>query len=537
MSKNNSTIASKNYTWILLVLLLIIGLFCLGYFASEFMNTETEWLPNTISSNSPNQLVEFKHAHKLTINDKEIGIGKKFDLTQDLFTQGTNKIEVKRVSKWGLEGSKKSSTIFVDTSINNVKFAKYPPEKVFNLSNIELDIAKDQGDKLLLNGSQTETAEKKINLPLKSGENKFTLQTQDNLGNSSEVEEIYIFNETNPKYKEITCDKVKFYLDSNKVQIGVSGVKDRPEVTNESDEFFAEFNQPTGKCIEANSSYSIQPLNQFAECWNCGGGITQYITLGKSSEVLNQAKVETKEINPNIIESVQEYTTETGITGSLIKSKSPLNDMLQEYKFRFTINNDEYVLSSSSIDDETMKADFVDILNSLTLVNPADDQTLKFNNDQKQQEYSFTEGEFSIQTNSDWRVERGKLDNRGDYKTETLTLSKSLYTITIDKYFNEDGGCGAVADIIPIENYQQVTIDGLELYVPQYTKIKPVQSQIGGSSVYQKNPTGDYDCVYEAGGEKYEIRVFTDNYSGQTTKVDALMEQEVNEILQSIKWK
>lgn len=539
VKKNTFAKERKNNLWPFLIFLFGVGLGIAGYTAYDFMKTEPIDISPNLNSSSINDTIEFTHAHKLTINDKEIGIGKKFVLAEDLFKQGNNTIELQRVSFWGIKGISKPTSVSVDTLINKVKFVKNPPKKVFNLASIDVSIEKDKEDSLLVNQKSVQAKDNKITLQLNQGENKFDINTQDNVGNKSEVEQLSIFNEKNPKYKEVVCDKVKFYLNSEKVQIGLSGVEGRPEVTNESDEYFAEVNKTSGKCTSPNSNYTIQLLNTKAGCWNCGGGFSEYITIGKSVEVLNIPKPETKEINPSILKA-EDYTTETGIIGRLTKLKTFGDDKLQSHEFRFVINNEEYIVSSGVIKDEQISEDFMEILNSLSLVDPNDEQNIKVNENISPKKYSFSEGTFSIQANGDWRVERGQLGLRGDYKTETLTFTKGQFTITVDKYLNEVGVCGAVADLVPIEKYKLINIDGLELYIPQYTKILPREPGITDgliSSVFQKDKNGNFDCVYEAGDNKYEIRMYHSDQNRQQSELDAKMEKEVNELLQTIKWK
>jgi hypothetical protein len=263
--------------------------------------------------------------------------------------------------------------------------------------------------------------------------------------------------------------------------------------------------------------------------------VTSYIYLNKKPTVLNRSKPETPEQNTQIIE-IKEFTTDTGINGNFVKEKLFYNGKIG-YSFDFAVGEDEYELNSGSLEIGGTEENYLAVLNSLTFVDLASTNELKYSDAEKVNSYKFEEGDFEIQVKGDWRVERGILTNSQEPKIINLNLTKDGKTIQISQFDSTlSTSCGSLEEYIPLTKYKKVAISGKEIFVPQISKIKPEEGYSISSKAYEKVGQNSLSCGFDSGTNRYSVDIYDFSMQEKPTEKDVAMDVEIEKILQTIKW-
>lgn len=343
-----------------------------------------------------------------------------------------------------------------------------------------------------------------------------------------------------------------YSLDTDHLQIGYSGVENRPEVTNLSDKYFAEANAAV--CSTESIRVPIYPAGSKALCWNCDGGYS-YIYVIKSDKIINRPSPEVLANNPYVV-SAREYTTKSGLTGDFIKRikdqttylKNPIQSQVTLLSFAFVIGENEYVVYGSGNDYNPQLAniekDFIAFIDHIYLTNDDNPQVNDHTVTPLYNTYIAKEnGDFEISYPVTWKVITKKLPNpSASYPGDSVSYNLTNGDYTINIVQSETGKAGYCAGVLEEDEekvYSKVTIDSVDLAIPLVTKTK-AQSGIGfGTSVYriEIKPTGKIGyCTFAAGKNDYTINVYSYEQGIPVNAFDQASEKEIVEILKSIKW-
>jgi hypothetical protein len=531
-----------SFRYVLAILLSMVLGVVGGYLLYNFLQTEDIILPTQLTSQNKLENINLKHAHKLTINDKEIGIGKNFVLNDSYFNEGKNTVILQRVSFEKLKSFENKYFILADRLVNEPRILKKQLEVVINQSKVSIPIEKDAQDILIVNDTQVEVTNDKIDLKLNPGENTFIIKTQDPNKNISKATEIKIINDTDQKWKTYSCSGFKFSLDSTKNQVGFSGVNGR----SESQPSFVSFNNPEDKCKRVAEPIEIFPVNQNAPCWNCDY-VVRYISANKSNTVINRPTIEDSKNYPYVKEA-EVYTTKSGITGDLLKTTTSNTvikngvEIIEDYNqfiFTFLINDEEYNITGNNSISNNVESDFMSLIDTVLPLNIEDKQENNHTYITSKEDFSMLEkNSFKITAVSDWKVEVRKVENKEFPTYSIMELKKGTYKLYIQQTPSRESLCGLVEEYLEVEKFKQIEIDGLLLSVPQVTLTKSSQFGPGNfnDKVYFLKGDKVASCDFGSKGFNYMISITMSDAGKPVSEFDEEMELEINEILKSIKW-
>jgi hypothetical protein len=536
------------------VAFVIIGLGAPGtsLFLKSYLKTEDATLPQVINSTIMYPNLEFKKAHKIKINNQEKAIFRSYQIQPTDLKEGENIINISRKSLFGLSGPEKSYTVFVDRIKPEIKLSGTIPQEVINTSDILVPIDSPGADNYFVNDSPANLVNGNVSARLQEGENTIRVSSQDTYGNRSKPLEIKIINDKNQKWQQNACGEFIYTLNAERLQIGYSGVENRPEITNQSDTYFAQANTPV--CSSDRVYVPMYPLGSKALCWNCDGGYS-YINISKSDNIINRPSAEVFVGHPNVV-SAGEYTTKSGIVGDLIKKvkdqtvyrENPIQTKVTSLSFAFLIDDNEYVVSGSGSDYNPQLAnvekDFMEVIDHLYLTNREKIQENKHVTTQGYKSYIAKEGgDFEISYPVSWKVTTKKAQATnvdGSVDRVYYNLTNGEYAINITQTeVGKSGYCAGLFSEDEEKVYSDMVIDGVSLSVPLVTKTK-FQGGIGfGTNVYriESKSSGKVGyCTFTAGKGDYMINVYTSERGTPVNSFDETGEKEIIEILKSIKW-
>jgi hypothetical protein len=258
--------------------------------------------------------------------------------------------------------------------------------------NLELKIEMENGADLILNQETLKPTENGLFVfALKDGENKLDLIVKDKAGNESEITTIQTNNFLKSSYTKLECLEISFAINSQRTQVGFSGVNVSPyskqmtnEIISETQKFRCE-GLFSNKNLENDLSYyslDFYPKGSKLGCLACGGG-----SPGTYIDIFNKDLDKFPRNKLNKIES-NEIITKNGTKGLLtkyeLKYSSPgYGDF--EYKteeFEFDYKGQKLILRKQKASEATLltqfsskgpdyyqhlDSDFQDILDTLVL--------------------------------------------------------------------------------------------------------------------------------------------------------------------------
>jgi hypothetical protein len=521
------------------------------WLAFDSIKTESINLPNKLNSTASNPIISFKKTHKISINGQQKSIWNSYQTQSSDFVEGRNVISVQRESKFGLKGIQAEYIINVDRIAPELKIGYTKSNELVNQKNVTLQIDQELRSEIYLGDKIITADDGKIDIPLFPGENIPNISIKDEIGNITKNNNFKIMNLVGEQYQQVVCDDLLYTLDTTKTQIGYSGVDGRPEVTPETDIYFADLNKP--KCSQNKASVSVYPKGAKAICWNCDGGYT-YINLYNTPNIINKPRAEKALDYPNVI-SASEYTTKSGITGDLvkqIKDSSYVRDSVKiEIKnliitFEFSYKGTAYqVVGNANINNTkliNLEQDFMFFIDHLyssdfekvpNIIHSEGTDSKEF------KDAAFNGFKFNYKL--DWKISIDKDDeNRSNdsnvrVASNRIIASKGPYTVYIQQTAkNGIGTCGTLFDDETKKSYKEIDIDGEKLQMPFSANnsfntfvLKEYKNEIGAIVGKCNLTIGDYD---------YQLTVYTGNLTNDKTKFDLQTSKELFELLDSIKW-
>jgi hypothetical protein len=431
------------------------------------------------------------------------------------------------------------------------------PTQVINKETVSLAINKVvDGQNLFINGEKVENDIVK----LKAGDNIFKIVVKDEKGNSSKEEVVTINNLVSKDIIKNNCEDLNFNFSKSRWQIGYSGVINGE--IYEKDEYFID--QKTFKCDPVFRPYesfygqglaSFYPIGSKASCWACDGGTPpmEYINVSRINGKSLQANPTS--VKPFLSEK-EKYSLFSGRNGItyVVKEKQQSNGKTR-YTANFVWKEKDYIITSVI----TKISDFTDFLNMIELpdnqleyVSSISDKEGRFNS-KSGLSFNYTKS-WTITDVGPTKTSFQSVDIDGKPKLfesvdpSVVMLKKGIYSliINVDKLDKNIGGI--TSDLFKAEDYSTFTVDGIAFEMPVLSK-KMVKLPGENQSPYayygtyngiiQKNDTGySYGIKTKSNVILIEFQVdFASLVDKITlTDIDKKVEQEVYEIIRSIKW-
>jgi hypothetical protein len=544
-----------------IVFIIFIGGALLGvgsmYLLFETIKTESITLPTKLNSTDIAPNIFLKKVHNISINGKNKAVWNSYQTKFADFVEGENTITIQRESKFGLKGAISEYSINVDRIAPILKITYNQPTELVNQSSVDIEIEQEPKSEIYVGDMYTILVNGKVNIPLQPGENTPDIRIKDEFGNLTKNQDFKITNLTGGQYQQSSCGDLIYTIDTSKVQLGYSGVENRPEVTNETDKYFAQAN--TAQCQTNSTKVPVYPLGSKAYCWNCDGGYS-YISLTNQPNILNRPKVEKELVYPNVVKAL-EYDTKSGIKGDLVTQQQDINytienvpkqRKLQTFSFEFIHKETTYkVFASGDINlpkFANLEQDFMFFidhlytfgLNKIESNNHVDGSETKEFNDS-----SF--GGMKLNYQSDWKLSLIKgndylpINGRPFDPSNILIAEKGVYSVSIFQTEKNKGGyCGLTFEDSNKKYYTEKEIDGQKLQIPLATVLKTQLGQGGDNNVIQvkQNENGLFvgNCKFTIGNFDYLISVLGGDKGKNVTEFDIKVEKEILDLLSSIKW-
>jgi hypothetical protein len=525
--------------------------------AFDSVKIENTSLPDKLNSTTPNPLISFKKTHKITINGQQKSIWNSYQTLASDFIEGRNIITVQRESKFGLKGVQVEYVINVDRVAPELKIGYNKSNELINQKNISLQIDQEPRSEIYLDDKIIKATEGKITVPLSSGENKPDISIKDEFGNITKNNNFNVTNIVGEQYQQATCGDLLYTLDTSKTQIGYSGVEGRPEITSQTDTYFADFNK--NKCSQGQTFLSVYPKGAQALCWNCDGGYT-YINLYNTPSIVNKPNASKALEYPNVV-SASEYTTKSGISGDLVKQIKDFGYTVNNQQiyvknltitFEFMYKNTTYqVVGNSNINNPKLAnlvQDFIFFIDHLYSADLEKAPNIQHSDGVDLKEFkdaSFNGLKFNYQT--DWKVVTSKNvedtydDSNSRVNSSTIIASKGPYSVSIQQVEKDKiGTCETLFDDENIKYYKELNIDGEKLQVPIASLNKIIVGNVVNDFVLRlyknKNDTLVGGCNLAIGKYDYRVAVGGGDRTTALTNFDIQASKELLELLNSIKW-